>query len=84
MPSRFARASVFEGTGRRSVQATSSGRPWTLRMGRIFGVELHVHATLALFMTWIAVAEVVAGRGWERAAVGLVFAVAVFTTVVLH
>ena len=56
---------------------------WSLRLGRIGGVELRVHVTFFLLLLWIAVGYYVEG-GPDAAIVGVTFTVLVFGCVVLH
>lgn len=57
---------------------------WSWRIGRVFGVDLYVHATFLLLLAWVAY-WFYSQRGLVADAVsGLVFIVLVFTIVVLH
>jgi Zn-dependent protease/CBS domain-containing protein len=57
---------------------------WSWRIGRVFGVDLYMHATFLLLLAWVAY-SFYSQRGLVADAVsGLIFIVLVFTIVVLH
>lgn len=57
---------------------------WSWRIGRIFGVDLYMHATFLLLLAWVAY-EFYSKRGRVADAVlGIVFIVLLFAIVVLH
>ncbi len=57
---------------------------WSLKVGRIAGVDINIHWTFALLLIWIGIVEV--GRGATLVATMLAFAflITVFGCVVLH
>src|ERR1043165_5512550 len=67
--------------GEQKVSASASGR-WAWRVGRIFGIDLYIHATFVLLLGWVAFSHIAAGVGavWR----GLALVVAVFAIVVVH
>lgn len=58
-----------------------SGR-WAWRVGRIFGIDLYIHATFVLLLGWVAFSHIAAGVG--AIGRGLVLVIAVFAIVVVH
>jgi Zn-dependent protease/CBS domain-containing protein len=57
-------------------------RRWTWRLGRIFGVEIHVHGSFAFLLAWVAVGH---ARGGGAAVLrGLALVLSVFAIVVIH
>lgn len=57
---------------------------WSLRIGRLAGIDIFVHATFVLILAWVALIEYRA-VGTSMAAIGgVVFVLAVFAIVVLH
>lgn len=56
----------------------------SLRLGKVAGVEIYVHATFFLLLAWVGIAHYVEARSIAAAAAGVLFLVAVFATVVLH
>ena len=57
---------------------------WSWRIGRVFGVDLYMHATFLLLLAWVAW-WFYAKRGMVVDAIsGIVFIVLLFTIVVLH
>lgn len=57
---------------------------WSWRLGRLFGIEVRVHATFLILLAWVAASHVMAGHGLAMAASGVAFIVAVFAIIVLH
>lgn len=60
------------------------GGRWSWRIGRIFGIEVRVHATFLILLGWVAMSHFMAGHGLAMAASGVVFVLAVFAIIVLH
>lgn len=54
------------------------------KIGRIAGVEIHLHATFPLLFIWLAAAQYLQTGRWRDVAVSLVFTVLLFAIVVLH
>jgi Zn-dependent protease/predicted transcriptional regulator len=57
---------------------------WSIRVGRIFGIDFYVHLTFLLLLVWIGVGQYLATGSWPAALGELVFVLLVFGTVVLH
>ena len=57
---------------------------WSFRIGRLFGIDVFVHATFLLLLAWIVLGSYFATRNWAVAVDQLIFVVLVFTIVVLH
>jgi Zn-dependent protease len=57
---------------------------WSWRIGHVFGIELHIHATFLLAVAWGAITGYREGGTAGAAASGVVFILAVFASVVLH
>jgi len=57
---------------------------WSWRIGRIFGIALHIHATFLLAVAWGAATGYREGGTTAAAVSGVVFILAVFASVVLH
>jgi len=56
---------------------------WSFPIGRIFGIELRVHATFFLLLAWIGAAGYAAG-GAQEAAVSLTYILVLFVCVIAH
>jgi len=67
---------------RRASRPRASG--WSWRLGRLFGIEVRVHATFLILLGWVAVSHFMAGHGIAMAASGVAFILAVFAIIVLH
>src|SRR5207253_8910907 len=61
-----------------------TNNPWSLALGRIFGIQLEVHVTFAVLLGWIVVMTVREGGGGSAVLRALLLAVAVFFTIFLH
>jgi len=61
-----------------------SGTGWSLRLGRMLGVDVYVHVTFLLLLGFIGVAHGLAGRSVEAAVTGLVLFSGIFLCVLLH
>jgi Zn-dependent protease len=57
---------------------------WSIRIGRIFGIDLYVHFTFFLLLAWIVVGQYLATQSLPLALFELLFVLLVFATVVLH
>jgi Zn-dependent protease/predicted transcriptional regulator len=53
-------------------------------VGRLFGIELRVHATFLILLAWVALSHFLQGHDATMAATGVAYIVAVFGIVVLH
>jgi Zn-dependent protease/CBS domain-containing protein len=57
---------------------------WSLKIGRLFGIDVYMHLTFLLLLGWIAFSYYMPRHRVEDAAWGVAFIVTVFATVVLH
>jgi len=57
---------------------------WSLRVGRFAGIDVFVHATFLLLVSWVAFIYWRQGQSISSAIVGVAFILAVFLCVVLH
>ena len=57
---------------------------WSRKLVTLAGIDVYVHGTFLILIAFLAVGDVVAGKGIAAIARGVLFIVAVFTTVVLH
>jgi Zn-dependent protease/CBS domain-containing protein len=57
---------------------------WSLRIGRLFGIGVYVHATFPLLLIWVAMIQFRATGSIAGIIPGFVFIAAVFTIVVMH
>jgi len=64
--------------------AMPSNNPWSLALGRVFGIQLELHVTFAVLLAWAAVTTVQNGDGWRAAITAMLLIVAVFFTIFLH
>ena len=54
------------------------------RIGRIAGIDVHLHFTFLILLGWVALSHYLQRQSWQDALSGLAFIVALFTIVVLH
>ncbi len=66
------------------ARMTPARRSWSFRLVRVAGIDIRVHATLALLLAWIGISPLVAGRGAGAAVSALVLIVCVFCIIVAH
>lgn len=57
---------------------------WSWRIGRIAGIDLHVHVTFLLLLGWVAISYYTVRQSVTDAVVGVVFILSLFAIVVLH
>lgn len=57
---------------------------WSLKLGRILGIDVHVHFTFLLLFAFIGMSHWMAGRSLAAAAVGMFFFLCLFACVLLH
>jgi Zn-dependent protease/CBS domain-containing protein len=57
---------------------------WSLKIGRLAGIDVYMHLTFLLLLVWIAVLYYVPRQSVEDAVQGVLFILAVFGVVVLH
>jgi Zn-dependent protease len=56
---------------------------WSFSIGRLAGIQIRVHLTFILFLTWVGLTDGVEG-GWREAVMGVFLLCLVFTCVLLH
>ena len=71
-PNRFSRQSAQPGAG------------WSWHLGRLFGIEVRVHATFLLLLAWVAISHLMHEHEIGAAVAGVAYVVAVFAIIVLH
>ena len=54
------------------------------KIGRVAGIEIHLHFTFLLLLAWVGLSHYLQRRDWNDAVSGLTFIIALFTIVVLH
>ncbi len=57
---------------------------WSLKVGRILGIDVYIHATFLLLLGFVGVAHWLAGRSLEAALTGVLFFGGMFLCVLLH
>jgi Zn-dependent protease len=57
---------------------------WSFRIGRIFGIDLYVHATFFLLPAWVMVTEYTRTQSVAATLMELLFVLLVFAIIVLH
>ena len=57
---------------------------WSIRIGRYAGIDVYMHVTFLLLISWVALMHWRQGQSIMAAAVGIGFILAVFLCVVLH
>ncbi|CAI9086463.1 protease [Candidatus Methylacidiphilum fumarolicum] len=57
---------------------------WSWRIGSIFGIQIYVHFTFFLLLSWIAVVYYSERGSLEDALLGILFTLALFFVIVLH
>jgi len=57
---------------------------WSVRLGRISGIDLKMHVTFLLLLLWVGVSYYLPRHSWEDAWSGLVFIITLFAIVILH
>ena len=56
----------------------------SIKLGRILGIDVHVHVTFLLLLGFVGVAHGLAGRSLESALTGVLFLAGLFLCVLLH
>jgi len=79
---RFSR--ITNAPGARNESLAPARRRWSIRVGRVLGIDLYLHAALIVLLAWIVGGNLASGLGWRSAVDALVLLVAVFAIVVLH
>lgn len=57
---------------------------WSIRLGRILGIDVYMHMTFLLLLAWVGVSHYLPRHDWAEAWSGIVFIVVLFAIVVLH
>ena len=57
---------------------------WSVRLGRITGIDVYMHATFLLLLLWVGVSHYLIRRSLGDAWSGIVFILALFGIVILH
>ncbi len=57
---------------------------WSLKIGRFAGIDVYMHATFLLLISWVALLHWREGQSLMAAVAGVTFILAVFLCVVLH
>ena len=57
---------------------------WTLKLGRIGGIDVRMHLTFLLLIGWVALVHWRQGQSLAAAVIGVLFILAVFMCVLLH
>ncbi len=57
---------------------------WSWKLGRVFGIDLFIHATFLLLLAWVALSTYLRQRDTHAMVVGVLFTLAIFGSVVLH
>ncbi|CAN5923224.1 site-2 protease family protein [soil metagenome] len=57
---------------------------WSWKLGRVFGIDLFIHATFVLLLGWVAVSAYLRERNAHAMVVGVAFMLAIFGSVLLH
>lgn len=66
------------------LEAPRARHAWSWRVGRLFGIDLYIHATFLILLAWVAFSHLAAGHGVRAALEGLVLITTVFAIVVAH
>jgi len=57
---------------------------WSYRLGKLAGIDVHVHVTFLLLLVWIGASRLVSGQGLLQAGLAVALVAIVFGIVVLH
>ena len=57
---------------------------WSWHLGKLFGIELRVHATFLVLLAWVGMSHLMNGHGVRVAASGIAYILAVFAIIVMH
>jgi Zn-dependent protease/CBS domain-containing protein len=57
---------------------------WTWNLGRIAGIPIRMHLTLAMLLAWIAMTYILGGASIGMTALGLVLVATIFVVIVVH
>src|SRR5579864_4120007 len=67
-----------------SAPRAHPGGGWSWHLGRLFGIEVRLHATFLVFLAWVALSHLIRGHAIGTAAAGVAYVLAVFAIIVLH
>ena len=57
---------------------------WSWKIGRLWGIDIYMHATFLLIVGWVAVSYWLELHSWNAVLSGVIFILAIFACVVLH
>ena len=57
---------------------------WSWKIGKLAGIDLHVHATFLLLLGWVALSQWSAGKALDAVASAIVFLLTLFACILLH
>ena len=57
---------------------------WSFRLGRFAGIDVYMHVTFLLLISWVALLHWRQGQSVAAAVAGIIFILVVFLCVVLH
>lgn len=57
---------------------------WSVKLGRLAGIDIRMHLTFLLLLAWVAIVEYSGRRTGMAAFIGVLFTIAVFASVTLH
>lgn len=57
---------------------------WSLKIGRIAGVDLYVHATFLILLVWLAASQAMEGQSAKAILGGIAFVLLIFAIIILH
>ncbi len=57
---------------------------WSWKIGRLWGIDIYMHATFLLIIGWVAVSYWLQYHDWNSVLGGVIFILALFACVVLH
>ena len=72
------------GVSERPVQRVAPAVSWSWKLATVAGIDVYVHGTFLLLISFVAFSGLVAGQGISAMVRGTLLILAVFTTVVLH
>ncbi len=57
---------------------------WSLKIARLFGINVYIHWTFLILLAWIFLSSLGSGQNVQESLLGVVFVLALFACVVLH
>src|SRR5512136_650734 len=57
---------------------------WSWKIGRLWGIDVYMHATFLLIVAWVAFSYWVEFHNWSSVLGGVLFILVLFACVVLH